>query len=230
MDAALVAGFLGVIQGVRHALEPDHLAAVSTLAGDRPGLRSGFWLGASWGLGHTLSLVAFGGTLCALGAHLPQRWGAAFELTVGLMLVALGVRAVIAAAKEGSTGFHHAHAHHGLVHAHLGPKAHVHTGKWVFATQPLLIGLVHGLAGSGALSALVLAELPDTSHRLGFISLFAIGSVVGMACLTSLVSAPLAKLRRAGAWASRVLVVVGLLTVGLGVFWAASSASIVLGS
>lgn len=226
MGASLVASVLGLLQGVRHALEPDHLAAVSTLAHERPGARGGFWLGASWGVGHTLSLVLVGGTLAALGARLPERWSAGFELVVGLMLVGLGLRAIVHAAREGREGAHHLHAHGDVLHAHAAPEAHVHAGRWTLSSRPLVIGVVHGLAGSGALSALVIAELPDTASRLGFIALFGCGSVLGMAVLTALVGTPLARLRQAGRWAARVMGLVGVLSVGLGLWWAVASARV----
>jgi hypothetical protein len=229
MSASLLASLLGVLQGVRHALEPDHLAAVSTLAGDRPGARGGFWLGASWGVGHTLSLVLVGGSLAAVGAQLPPRWSAAFELGVGLMLVALGVRAIVHAAREGRSGAHHLHAHGFVAHAHAAPEAHVHAGRFVLSTRPLLIGLVHGLAGSGALSALVIAELPSAASRLAFIALFGLGSVLGMAVLTALVGSPLARLQRAGAWATRLMMVIGTVSVALGLWWASQSARLLAG-
>jgi hypothetical protein len=89
--------------------------------------------------------------------------------------------------------------------------------------------MVHGLAGSGALSALVLAELPGVASRLLYIGLFGLGSVVGMAALTALMGSPLARLSRAPLWAGRVLLVVGLLSVSLGLWWGAVSARALLG-
>jgi hypothetical protein len=229
MGASVLASLLGVLQGVRHALEPDHLAAVSTLAGERPGARGGFWLGASWGVGHTLSLVLVGGSLAAVGAQLSPQWSAAFELGVGFMLVVLGVRAIVHAAREGRAGAHHLHAHGVVAHAHAAPEAHVHAGRFVLSTRPLIIGLVHGLAGSGALSALVIAELPTAASRVAFIALFGLGSVLGMAVLTALVGTPLARLQRAGAWATRLMMLIGTVSVALGLWWASQSARLLAG-
>lgn len=228
MVSELAAGLLGVAQGVRHALEPDHLAAVSTLASDRPGVRGGFLLGAWWGLGHTASLLVVGGVLTAVGARLPPGWAAAFEAGVGGMLIALGVRAVLQSLREGRSGAARAHTHGHQAHAHAGPPAHVHAGRWTLSTRPLLVGLMHGLAGSGAISALVLAELPSLGGRLAFIALFGLGSVVGMASLTALVGAPLARLQRAPLWAGRLLLAVGLCSVVLGGWWLSQSAATLL--
>lgn len=229
MGVSWLASLLGVLQGVRHALEPDHLAAVSTLAHERPGARGGFWLGASWGLGHTVALVLVGGTLAALGAELPPRFGALFELVVGVMLVGLGARTMVHAVREGREGAHHLHHHGATAHAHAAPRAHVHAGRFTLSARPLVIGLVHGLAGSGALSALVIAELPDSSSRLAFIVLFGLGSVLGMAVLTALVGTPLARLHRAGAWATRLMLAIGALSVLLGTWWAVDSACALAG-
>ena len=171
---------LGSLIGMRHALEPDHLAAVSTLvthAGDR---RKAAWLGAWWGVGHTCSLIAVGAVLVLLRAEMPVRATDVFELGVALMLVALGLRAIYLAAREGPTGPVHEHHHGRTVHIHPATRAHIHIGAWTLARRPLLVGAVHGLAGSGALTALVLATLPSTAARLAYMLLFGLGSTVPM--------------------------------------------------
>ncbi len=226
MSAALVAAALGIAQGARHAFEPDHLAAVSTLASERPGPQGGLVLGASWGLGHTLSLLAVGGTLAALEAQLPVRFAAVFELLVAAMLVALGARAVARSLREGRAGRPHVHQHAGVAHVHAAPPAHLHAGRWTLASRPLLVGLVHGLAGSGALSALVMAELPSAASRLAFIALFGLGSVVAMAVMSAVVGTPLHRLARAPVWAARLTLLVGLVSMGLGLWWGWAALSV----
>ncbi len=147
---------LGSLLGMRHALEPDHLAAVSTLVSrERSGIRAAL-LGVCWGLGHTVSLVVVGALLVALRAEMPPAVSDLFELLVAFMLVALGFRAIVHAARQGAEGPTRVHRHGRLVHSHAGVPAHVHIGVWTLARRPLLIGVVHGLAGSGALTALVL--------------------------------------------------------------------------
>lgn len=229
MGTGLIAAVLGIAQGIRHALEPDHLAAVSTLASEQPSARAGLRLGATWGLGHTLSLVVVGGSLAALQTHLPERVAACFELGVAMMLIFLGIRAVLRSLREGHTGAEHRHTHGGRIHVHAAPASHLHAGKLTFSTRPLLIGLVHGLAGSGALSALVMAELPSASQRISYIALFGMGSIVGMALLSAAVGSPLARLQRAPVWAGRALRLVGVLSTGLGIWWAYVSMQTVLG-
>src|SRR5215210_7517321 len=127
---------LGSLLGMRHALEPDHLAAVSTLVThDRGGYKAA-WLGACWGLGHTCSLLASGVVLVVLRAEMPARATDLFELGVALMLVALGARAIHIAAQQGVDGPLHTHHHGGVVHVHPGAPAHVHIGAWTLARRP----------------------------------------------------------------------------------------------
>lgn len=222
---ALLPSLVGLALGMRHALEPDHLAAVSTLATEERGARAGFRLGAFWGLGHTVALLAVGGSLALLGAQMPAHVAAAFELAVAVMVMTLGVRAVLRAVREGRRGAAHAHAHGALVHVHPAPAAHVHVRRWTLATRPLLIGLMHGLAGSGALTALVLAELPTASARITYIVLFGAGSVVGMAMLTGLAGVPLMKLARSQKATAALLLVTGGVSVVIGAWWGFESVS-----
>ena len=117
---------LGAVLGMRHALEPDHLAAVSTLvAGERRSIRAVF-LGVCWGLGHTAALVAVGTIVIALRAELPERLTDFFELGVALMLIALGTQAIRRAARQGPAGPAALHQHGPIVHRHPGVSKHVH--------------------------------------------------------------------------------------------------------
>src|SRR5262245_22189625 len=121
---------LGSLLGMRHALEPDHLAAVSTLVThERSGAKAAL-LGVCWGVGHTLALLVIGGVLVILRAEMPAAIADVFELGVALMLIALGARAVYLAAREGAAGPVRAHQHGGHVHAHPGVPAHIHIGAW----------------------------------------------------------------------------------------------------
>lgn len=216
----LVPSLVGLSLGMRHALEPDHLAAVSTLATEgRGGLKSALFLGAYWGLGHTTALLLVGGSLAVLGAQMPARLGFAFELLVALMISGLGVRAMVRAVAEGRAGSGHTHAHSGLTHTHAAPSEHFHLSRWTLATRPLLIGLMHGLAGSGALTAWVLTELPTTTARVSYIALFGAGSVVGMSLLTGLAGVPLMRLARSPRLASGLLLFTGVLSTGIGAWW-----------
>jgi hypothetical protein len=198
MLQALFGGFLGVALGMRHALEPDHLAAVSTLVAEERSPRAGARLGAWWGLGHTAALLAVGLTLALLSAEMPARLAEVFEFGVAILLLGLGVRAIDRAVRQAS---------------------HVHFLRGTLAKRPLLVGVVHGLAGSGALTALALAQLPTASLRLLTIALFGCGSVLGMAVLSGLAGWPLARIG-AHPRAQRALsLATGSLSAGLGIFW-----------
>jgi hypothetical protein len=215
----LTSSWLGSLLGMRHALEPDHLAAVTTLvSAERSGYRAAL-LGVFWGLGHTLALVLAGAALVLLRAEMPAAAAAAFELLVAAMLIGLGLRAVGQAARLGARGPSRVHRHGQVVHAHGGAPAHVHLGTWTFARRPLIVGAVHGLAGSGALTALVLTTLPSASARAVYVVLFGIGSTLGMAALSGLLGWPLARLGAHQAFARAVSFVAGCVSTGIGIWW-----------
>src|SRR5215510_16078845 len=210
----LTSSGLGSLLGMRHALEPDHLAAVTTLVSrERSSLRAAM-MGMCWGLGHTLMLVAVGVALMVLRAEMPEAVSDLFELIVAAMLIGLGASAVLQAAREGADGPTRLHRHGRIVHSHAGVPAHLHVGTWTLARRPLLVGMVHGLAGSGALTALVLATLPTTTSRLLYIVLFGIGSTAGMALLSGLLGWPLARLGANRTIVRGLSVAVGCLSIG----------------
>ncbi|HZR25605.1 MAG TPA: hypothetical protein VFA59_18555 [Vicinamibacterales bacterium] len=210
---------LGSLLGMRHALEPDHLAAVSTLVTDERNSYKAALLGMCWGLGHTASLIAVGALLVVLRAEMPPYAADVFEFFVALMLVGLGLRAIYLSARHGSSGPVHAHQHGHHVHVHGAAQPHIHIGAWTLARRPLLVGAVHGLAGSGALTALVLTTLPTTAARLTYMLLFGLGSSVGMAALSGLLGWPLARASQHRLLARGVPFVVGCVSTALGLFW-----------
>ncbi len=196
---------LGLLFGVRHAFEPDHLAAVSTLVTARGTRKAGAVLGAVWGVGHTLALLIVGSALAVLDARLPASLVDGFEFLVAVMLVTLGTRAIVRARTS------HAHSHE--------PSA---TTSWTSSAskrQPLAVGLVHGLAGSGALTALVMAEMPTVATRVAYMTLFGVGSIVGMASLTGIVGWPLARLGGSLRFARGLSLVTGTFSLMLGAWW-----------
>ncbi len=216
-DAALPLGFaasagLGALLGMRHALEPDHLAAVSTLmTGERSSAKAA-WLGASWGLGHTLTLFAAGALLTLMQTEMPAIAARTFEVGVVLLLIGFGVRAIY-------QGSRHAPASPTHTHRKPGTSASFRVDGWT-AARPFLVGAVHGLAGSGALTAIVATTLPSTMTRLGYLFLFGVGSTAGMAVLSGLLGWPLARLG-ANLWFTRIVsLVVGCVSTALGLVWA----------
>jgi hypothetical protein len=210
----------GVLLGMRHALEPDHLAAVTVLASERPGARRGAWLGASWGVGHGAALVAVALALAPFDAALSEWTADLFELAVAGMLVALGLRALARSVRAGASGPVQRHVHGSRSHAHAGLLPHVHIGGLRLARRPLLVGVVHGLAGSGALTALAVARIPGLPARLLFLALFGFGSVLGMAALSGVAGWPLARIARRPAFARALSAATGAASASFGVYWA----------
>jgi hypothetical protein len=212
MLALLTGSLLALALGVRHSIEPDHLAAVSTLVAERHGKRAAAQ-GAAWGLGHTVALLAIGALVLLLRRSLPSRIDDALEWVVAATLLVLGARALRRAARLGCQGEMSAHAHGPRRHAHAGPVDHVHLGGWTLARRPLVVGLLHGLAGSGALTALA---MPSFGSGLWFLFCFGIGAMAGMALWCGLAGLALGGLlsRRGGRW---LIGGAGVLSLVLGV-------------
>jgi hypothetical protein len=224
MTVTLGALVFGLFVGARHAFEPDHLAAVGTLVAEARGPLRAAWLGAAWGLGHTLALGVVACALALLGAALPHDLERLLELGVAAMLIVLGVRGLVAAFRAGRRGPVHAHAHGDQLHAHAGADAHVHVAGRTLAIRPFVVGVVHGLAGSGALTALATAAFPDVRARLLYVLLFGAGSVLGMAALSGLAGFPLARLARSPRTHRAFSLAVALLAVATGLAWGVRAA------
>ena len=179
---ATVAG-IGLLLGLRHAFEPDHLAAVSTLA-TRPAarLRSAARLGLVWGLGHTATVGIVVLLIIVLGIQVPERFWPIAELLVAALLVLLGW-VVIWRYVRGRWHLHaHSHASgpHLHLHSHSQAAGHEHQHGTVDARRSLGFGIAHGLAGSGAIAALLVAAAPNTPARIAYFAAFGIGTIIGM--------------------------------------------------
>ncbi|MBL8951830.1 MAG: hypothetical protein JNK82_13695 [Myxococcaceae bacterium] len=219
---SLLPALLGLTFGLRHAFEPDHLAAVSALSADQRSWRAAGGIGLSWGLGHALTLLVFGGALSLFEVSLPERAESLLELLVAAVIIGLGVRAVLRALAEGRAGPVALHAHGEEAHAHAAGGDHLHFFGLTLATRPLLVGALHGLAGSGALVTLVLLELPGFGQRLLYITLFGLGAAAAMAGLTALAGLPLSRVVKAR---RALLGVSGSVSIAVGLFWAAAALS-----
>jgi nitrile hydratase accessory protein len=202
---------LGIVLGMRHALEPDHLAAVSTLmTGERSSAKAA-WLGACWGLGHTLTLFTAGALLVVLQAEMPAIVAHLLEIGVTLLLVGFGVRAIYLGARRVPKG---------PTHSHNPPRASspFQVDRWTMA-RPLVVGAVHGLAGSGALTALVVTTLPSTVTRLAYLALFGAGTTAGMVVLSGLLGWPIARLGAHHVCTRTFSLAAGCVSLALGVLW-----------
>lgn len=221
MLVAATACLLGFANGMRHALEPDHLAAVSTLVAGEKSARASVRYAAAWGAGHAAMLVLAGGALHLLRAQLTQNVSGALELVVALVLVALGVRGLLQAARLGRVGEAFQHAHGDESHTHAGARDHLHVSNWTLARLPFVVGLVHGLAGSGALAALVASQVASPVFALGFITIYAMGAAIGMATLAGVLGLPLSRLARAPRFVPVLVGLSALASLVVGVAWAA---------
>jgi High-affinity nickel-transport protein len=212
--------WLGFLIGLRHAVDPDHLAAMSTLAVERPARRAAAALGAWWGIGHSASLLGAGALLLLCRVRLPDRAAELLELAVAVMLIALGARSIRKALHaRGGAGVVHAHGK--VVHAHDGSGDHFHVRSLTIARRPLLVGLVHGLAGTGAITALALASMPTIATALAYLATFALGSIAGMALLTGAAGVPIARLARHRMAHTAMMGCVGAVSLVVGVAWGA---------
>ena len=181
-SAAILA--LGFILGIKHAFDPDHIVAVSTIIKDNRQPIKAALIGIFWGIGHTFSLLLTGLLVLLLKINIPPEISLFLEMTVGVMLVFLGFKSVFAREKSGHTHFHlHGKSHH--AHSHDHNLSHHHSHRRSF-----WIGIIHGLAGSGALMILVLSTIKSVSGGIYYILLFGLGSIAAMGAITVLLSLP----------------------------------------
>jgi high-affinity nickel permease len=215
---------LGFLLGMQHALEADHIAAVSSIAARRSDIGDIVKHGLTWGLGHTLTLFAFAGAAILLGHTIPEQVARPIETAVGIMLVGLGAHVLWRLWRD-RVHFHqhghgdgtvhiHAHSHAGEIAPHArASHAHAHGFRW----RALLVGLMHGMAGSAALLVLAVSQASSPAVGLGYVALFGIGSMVGMGALSTVIAVPLAVSARWLTWANGGLQgAVGIITIAIG--------------
>jgi len=181
---------LGFVLGLRHALDVDHLAAVSTIVSQRRSLWRSSLVGALWGLGHTVSLVAVAVAVIGLHTEIPASVGQGLELGVAAMLIVLGVNLLRSVLRREVHLHVHTHGSRGHVHPHLHAEGRVDHDHGPDRRRPFLVGLVHGLAGSAGLMLAVVATIPNPVLALAYVAVFGIGSVGGMAVMSALFGIP----------------------------------------
>ncbi|HSR55537.1 MAG TPA: sulfite exporter TauE/SafE family protein [Alphaproteobacteria bacterium] len=203
---------LGFLIGMKHALEADHVAAVASLASGGNSVGETTKMGVAWGLGHTATLFLIGSVVLLLDWVVPETMAEALEFTVGVMLVALGIDVMVRMAR-GNAHFH-AHTHGGSQHFHAhrhaeaaghDSAAHAHVHPRGLPLRALLVGSVHGLAGSAALVLLTLSTIQSVWLGLAYMLLFGLGSVAGMALLSCAIALPLRFTAQHMNWAFRGL-------------------------
>jgi high-affinity nickel permease len=215
---------LGFLLGMQHALEADHIAAVSSIAARRSEVGDIVKHGLTWGLGHTLTLFVFAGAAILLGLAIPENLARPLETAVGVMLVGLGTHLLWRLwrdrlhfhrhSHDGGVIHFHAHSHAGETIPHArAVHVHAHGFRW----RTLLVGLMHGMAGSAALLVLTVTQASSATAGLGYIALFGIGSMIGMGLLSTVIAVPIAVSARWLTWTNRSLQgAVGLVTIAIG--------------
>jgi high-affinity nickel-transport protein len=240
MTELLAIILLGFFLGMRHATDPDHVVAVTTIVSRERTMLHATVIGALWGLGHTLTILAVGSAIILFKLTIPPRLGLSMELSVGLMLILLGVlnlTGVLGRVIEWLTpGRAHSHFMFGrfMVHTHSeygerGPLDSFSilgwTPKWwkqlgMFnILRPLIVGIVHGLAGSAAVALLVLTTISRPSWAVGYLLIFGLGTVAGMMLITAAIALPFAYSLQHFVRLNRGLAVAsGFLSVAFGFF------------
>ena len=190
---------LGLLLGLKHSLDPDHVVAVSTIVSEYRNPMRSFWIGVSWGFGHTTTLLLIGIVIIALRLTIPDRLALFLEFSVGVMLVGLGIQVIYQLRKKRV----HQHRHgepadtHQHFHSHAREPGHpekhhraLGIGKPFLRKKSYLIGTVHGLAGSAALTLLILASIESALTGVVYILIFGLGSVISMGVMTIIISLP----------------------------------------
>jgi high-affinity nickel-transport protein len=248
MTSGLAILAIGFFLGMRHATDPDHVIAVSTIVSRERSIAKAAFIGVLWGLGHTLTILAVGTAIILFGLAIPTRVGLTMEFCVGLMLILLGVLNLTGAMKWVSekfspahppvTGEHaHLHQHDARLHFHWhshAPASEHHAeslmpprllerssaGLGLYqALRPLFVGIVHGLAGSAAVALLVLSAIRDPKWAVLYLLVFGVGTIAGMMLITSIIALPFSFAGYRFAWLNRSLVTgSGILSLAFGLF------------
>lgn len=237
---------LGFLLGMRHATDPDHVIAVTTIVARERTSTGATAIGAAWGVGHTLTILLVGGGIIFFGWIIPPRIGLSMEFSVGLMLVLLGLMnltGVLRSARArwslpGAEPPHrHAHAHGEYVHSHVHghhPESHPHAAdrtplSWLDEqlagftafrlARPLVVGVVHGLAGSAAVALLVLTTIRSPRWAIWYLLVFGFGTILGMMLMTAAITFPFrGGAHRAGRLGGGLRVASGMLSLAFGLF------------
>lgn len=194
---------IGLVFGLKHATEVDHVVAISTIVSRHKNVLHSAFVGALWGAGHTVSLLIVAAFVLSLRLAIPESVSGWLELGVAVMIICLGISALRRALQQNAHLHVHQHSHDGLSHTHI--HFHEHETKHQPALQsqhshalsrlgwkPVLIGMMHGLAGSGALMLLVLTQISSSWLGFLYVATFGVGSIAGMLLMSGLIGIPFA--------------------------------------
>jgi ABC-type nickel/cobalt efflux system permease component RcnA len=222
---------LGLVFGLKHATEVDHVIAVSAIVSEHRNVFRSALVGALWGVGHTASLIVVGVVVLAFRVAIPDLVASWLEFGVALMIITLGVLAVVRVFRSRADVHIHEHTHDGAPHKHIhfheadsqhtgAVKAHSHAISQI-GVKPLLVGAMHGLAGSAALTLLVLTQIHSVLVGLLYLGVFGVGSIVGMLLMSGLIGLPFVlSARRLARFNYALQTVAGTVSVVFGVWYA----------
>ncbi len=212
---------LGFILGIKHAIEPDHVIAVSTIASKSKKLWHSSLAGVFWGIGHTLTLFIVGIIVILMKGEIPEKLAMSLEFLVGIMLVYLGVKTIIS-----FKNVHvHQHQHDGELHKHVhshqnsGEHDHQHEHKKASYVKSMLIGLVHGLAGSGAMVLLTMSTVKNVGEAAIYIFIFGAGTVIGMLFFTTIIGIPFVLSKKRGNISGTLGIATGVISTIFGLYY-----------
>lgn len=203
---------LGFVLGLKHALDADHIVAVSTIVSQTGSLKKSSLFGAIWGIGHTTTLLIVGLIILGLKLAIPAWLALSFEFLVGIMLVVLGVDVLL---KVRQDKLHvHKHVHEGIKHTHV--HSHKDSNIHNHVHRSFAVGMVHGLAGSATLMLLVLASANSLAQGVGYILVFGIGSILGMLIVSAIIGLPFVLTTKFETVHNRVRILAGSFSILLG--------------
>lgn len=212
---------LGFVLGIKHAIEPDHVIAVSTIASQSKKLFRSTLAGVFWGIGHTATLFIIGIILILMKGEIPEKWAMSLEFLVGIMLVYLGSTTILSF--KNLHVHHHEHDGEGHIHIHShmynGQHENVHQHKNVSYVKSMLIGLVHGLAGSGAMILLTMSSVKSVWEAATYILIFGVGTVIGMLFFTTIIGIPFVFSAQKLRLNKTLTQITGVISVGFGIYY-----------
>jgi high-affinity nickel permease len=240
MTSSLAITVLGFLLGMRHATDPDHVIAVSTIVNKQTGVSRAGLIGVIWGLGHTLTIFCVGAAIILFRVAIPVRLGLAMEFSVGLMLIVLGTLNLTGVLQRTMERFFPRAVDANVMEldrrqadpvSTSATSGFVGTGTVGFAEpvlrsiglfkllRPLVVGIVHGLAGSAAVALVVMTTIPDPWREIGYLLIFGFGTVIGMMVISSLIALPFVyTARRMAGWSRGMAIATSLLSISFGVF------------
>lgn len=191
-QSAIAVLLIGFIFGLYHAIEADHLAAVSAIVSEHKNVLTASIIGGFWGVGHTISLFAVGALVIFVKVQISESTEGMLEGFVGIMLVVLGINAIRKIFKAEKVHTHtHNHDGHEHRHLHIHRKENSEASHHRFAPRAVIVGMMHGLAGSAGLMLLVLPTISSPAVAILYIAIFGIGSIAGMMIMSLLMGLPL---------------------------------------